>query len=63
MLSVMIRISVLTRWSGEAISGLEGKLHDPEQSMHQLIDQVVEMKNQSSNFHTLSSCFDESWKL
>ncbi|KAF2579908.1 hypothetical protein F2Q70_00007299 [Brassica cretica] len=63
MLSVMIRISVLTRWSGEAISGLEEKLHDPEQSMHQLIDQVVEMKNQSSNFHTLSSGFDESWKL
>ncbi|CAA7039747.1 unnamed protein product [Microthlaspi erraticum] len=48
---------------GEAISDLEGKLHDAEQSLGQLIDQVVEMKKQSSNFHTLSSGLDEhgSW--
>lgn len=43
--------------------GLEGKLHDPEQSMRQLIDLVVEMKNQSSNFHTLSSLVLMNLKL
>uniref|UniRef100_A0A1J3DDZ1 WPP domain-interacting tail-anchored protein 1 n=1 Tax=Noccaea caerulescens TaxID=107243 RepID=A0A1J3DDZ1_NOCCA len=47
----------------EAISDLEGKLQDAEQSLGQLIDQVVEMKMQSSNFHKLSSGLDElgSW--
>lgn len=43
----------------EAISDLEGKLQDAEHSLGQLIDQVVEMKNQSSNFHKLSSGLDE----
>lgn len=43
----------------EAISDLEGKLQDAEQSLGQLIDQVVEMKKQSSNFHKLSSGLDE----
>ncbi|CAH2073060.1 unnamed protein product [Thlaspi arvense] len=48
---------------GEGISDLEGKLHDAEQSLGQLRDQVVEMKKQSSNFHKLSSGLDElgSW--
>src|SRR5690606_22485267 len=44
---------------GEAFSELEAKLHDAEQSLDQLIDQVVEMKKQSSSFHKLSSGLDE----
>ncbi|EOA20067.1 hypothetical protein CARUB_v10000340mg [Capsella rubella] len=48
---------------GEAFSDLEGKLHDAEQSLGQLMDQVVEMKKQSSYFQRLSSGLDEfgSW--
>ncbi|XP_010491871.1 PREDICTED: WPP domain-interacting tail-anchored protein 1-like isoform X2 [Camelina sativa] len=48
---------------GEAFLDLEGKLHDAEQSLGQLMDQVVEMKKQSSNFQRLSSGLDEfgSW--
>lgn len=44
---------------GEAFLDLEGKLHDTEQSLGQLMDQVVEMKKQSSNFQRLSSGLDE----
>lgn len=44
---------------GEAFLDLEGKLHDAEQSLGQLMDQVVEMKKQSSNFQRLSSGLDE----
>uniref|UniRef100_M4CXL9 WIT1/2 N-terminal helical bundle domain-containing protein n=1 Tax=Brassica campestris TaxID=3711 RepID=M4CXL9_BRACM len=42
---------------------LEGKFHDAEQSLDQLMDQVVEMKKQSNSFHKLSSGSDElgSW--
>ncbi|ESQ41093.1 hypothetical protein EUTSA_v10012837mg [Eutrema salsugineum] len=48
---------------GEAISDLEGKLRDAEQSLGQLMVQVLEMKKQSSNFQRLSSGLDElgSW--
>ncbi|XP_010453184.1 PREDICTED: WPP domain-interacting tail-anchored protein 1 [Camelina sativa] len=48
---------------GEAFLDLEGNLHDAEQSLAQLMDQVVEMKKQSSNFQRLSSGLDEfgSW--
>ncbi|KAG7554913.1 hypothetical protein ISN44_As11g011130 [Arabidopsis suecica] len=48
---------------GEAFLDLEGKLHDTEQSLGQLMDQVVEMKKQSFNFQRLSSGLDEqgSW--
>ncbi|KAF8115871.1 hypothetical protein N665_0025s0314 [Sinapis alba] len=48
---------------GEAFSDLEGKLDDTEQSLDQLMDQVLEMKKQSSTFHKLSSGSDElgSW--
>ncbi|CAN8256642.1 unnamed protein product [Cochlearia groenlandica] len=48
---------------GEAFLDLQGKLHDAEQSLGELIDQVFEMKKQSSSFHKLSSGFDElgSW--
>ncbi|CAH8281798.1 unnamed protein product [Eruca vesicaria subsp. sativa] len=45
---------------GEGFSDLEEKLHDAEQSLGQLIDQVVEMKKQSSSFHKLSSGLDDS---
>lgn len=45
---------------GEAFLDLEGKLHDAEQSLGQLIDQVMEMKKQSSNFQRLSSGLDET---
>lgn len=38
---------------------LEGKFHDAEQSLDQLMDQVVEMKKQSNSFHKLSSGSDE----
>lgn len=44
---------------GEAFLDLEGKLHDTEQSLGQLMDQVVEMKKQSSNFQRLSFGLDE----
>ncbi|KAF3566889.1 hypothetical protein DY000_02019253 [Brassica cretica] len=42
---------------------LEGKFHDAEQSLDQLMDQVVEMKKQSNSFHKLSPGSDElgSW--
>ncbi|CAN6865656.1 unnamed protein product [Brassica oleracea] len=42
---------------------LEGKFHDAEQSLYQLMDQVVEMKKQSNSFHKLSPGSDElgSW--
>lgn len=48
---------------GEAFLDLEGKLNDTEQSLGQLMEQVVEMKKQSSNFQRLSSGLDEqgSW--
>jgi hypothetical protein len=44
---------------GEAFLDLEGKLNDTEQSLGQLMEQVVEMKKQSSNFQRLSSGLDE----
>ncbi|CAD5331413.1 unnamed protein product [Arabidopsis thaliana] len=43
---------------GEAFLDLEGKLNDTEQSLGQLMEQVVEMKKQSSNFQRLSSGLD-----
>lgn len=54
-----VMISPFQEDDGEAFSDLEGKLDDAEQSLDQLMDQVLEMKKQSSTFHKLSSGLDE----
>ncbi|KAJ4911898.1 WPP domain-interacting tail-anchored protein 1 [Raphanus sativus] len=45
----------LAQHDGETIS----KLHDAKQSLEQLLDKVLEMKKQSSNFHKLCFVLDE----
>ncbi|KAL0888127.1 hypothetical protein Bca101_012110 [Brassica carinata] len=58
-----VMISPFQDDDGESFSDLEGKLEDAEKSLDQLMDQVLEMKKQSSTFHKLSSGLDEpgSW--
>lgn len=49
------RVLMISPFQDDAFSDLEGKFHDAEQSLDQLMDQVVEMKKQSCSFHKLSS--------